>query len=70
MSRSQSFRSIGLAMALIASLALGACDKKGVPPPPTPKAMAGVVAATPASDPSLPSAAAAVAESSSNPASR
>ena len=57
-------------LAAVALIALNGCDKKGVPPPPTPKAMAGVVAATPASDPSLPTAATAVAESASNPASR
>jgi hypothetical protein len=42
----------------VASLALlGACDKKGSPKPPNPttRALGTVNAATPASDPSLPS---------------
>jgi len=48
--------------ALVASLAvaaaLGGCDKKpSKPPSPTTRAMASVMAATPASDPSLPSTA-------------
>lgn len=49
-----------LVVPAIAALALlGACDnKKGPPPPkPTTAALEAVIAATPASDPSLPNAA-------------
>jgi len=48
-------------LVLATLVGFGGCDNKKGPPPPTPKAMASVNAATPASDPSLPSAARATA---------
>jgi hypothetical protein len=54
---------------LAALIAIPGCDNKKGPPPPTPKAaMANVMAATPASDPSLPSAATTVGTAPSDAA--
>jgi hypothetical protein len=52
-----------LCLVLATLVGFGGCDNKKGPPPPTPttKAIAGVNATTPASDPSLPSAATATA---------
>jgi hypothetical protein len=53
----------------VAGVALAACDPKKAPNPPSPKtAMQAVAAATPASDPSLPDAATALAQSPSSEA--